>query len=94
MKKRKKSPPVKQPSSKHAFLTAVRNAQRRALQAKRAARIAKLQWKAAKSAYKQARESAHAAKKAVRAAQQALPGALRERAKAAASRKARKGKAR
>jgi hypothetical protein len=88
MKKRKKSSSGKhKPSSKAAFLAAVRTAQRRAAQAKRAARIAKLQWKAAKGAYKLAREAAQAAKRAVRAAQQALPGAMLEKRRAAAARK-------
>ena len=72
-------------TSRIAFLKAVRKAQQRAALAKRTARVAKLQWKAAKSAYREARDAAHAAKKAVRALQKALPGALRERRKAAAS---------
>lgn len=84
MKKQKKPAGApKKSTSKGAFLKAVRTAQQRAAEAKRTARIAKLQWKEAKVAYKQARDAAHAAKKAVRAAQKALPGALRERRKAA-----------
>jgi hypothetical protein len=84
MKKRRKSAAEpKKVTSKSTFLSAVRKAQQRAAEAKRAARVAKVQWKAAKTAYKEARDAAHAAKKAVRAAQKALPGALRESRKAA-----------
>lgn len=84
MKNRKQAASaVRTSSSKSVFLAAVHTAQQRAREAKRTARVARLRWKAAKTAYRQARDAAREAKKAVRAAQKALPGALREKRKAA-----------